>query len=257
MRRRGSRRKSDWTPTGSAYTYLAMEATGLILVAAGQGLRFGADRPKPLVELGGSPLVARALGAFRGFVDHVVLVVPAGEEGAFAAAVAAGVAAPSRLRVVAGGERRQDSVAAGLAVLEAEVAWVLVHDAARPLVSARIVQAVLEATREHGSAIPVVPVHSTVKETAADGRIERTVPRRALRLAQTPQGFRRDLLENAYRLATAAPTPITFTDDAGLLEAAGTPVFTVPGSPANLKITTPADLAWARAWLESGPTEDS
>jgi 2-C-methyl-D-erythritol 4-phosphate cytidylyltransferase len=225
-----------------------MEATGLILVAAGQGLRFGADRPKPLVELGDRPLVARSMQAFRAIADRAVLVVPAGREAEFSAAVS-GVGLP--FKVVAGGERRQDSVAAGLEALDAEIAWVLVHDAARPLVDGATVRAVLEATRAHGAAIPVAPVHSTVKEIAGDGRITRTVPRDSLGLAQTPQGIRRNLLEDAFRRAAHGAGATGFTDEAALLEAVGIPVYTVPGSPFNLKITTPDDLAWAEAWLEA------
>jgi len=231
-----------------------MEATGLILVAAGQGLRFGADRPKPLVELGGRPLVAWSMEAFRAVVDRAVLVVPAGREAEFGAAVS-DVALP--LTVVAGGARRQDSVAAGLEALEPDVPWVLVHDAARPLVDGGTVRSVLEATRAHGAAIPVAPVHSTVKEIARDGRVTRTVPRDTLGLAQTPQGFRRDLLEDAFRRAAAGAAATAFTDEAALLEAAGVPVFTVPGPPSNLKITTPADLAWAEAWLEARTAENA
>ncbi|MBN2491039.1 MAG: 2-C-methyl-D-erythritol 4-phosphate cytidylyltransferase [Planctomycetes bacterium] len=224
-----------------------MDATALILAAGGRGLRFGGACLKTLVALEGEPVVRRALRAFAGRVAHTVLVVPAGCEAAFAAAVGD---VSGALEIVAGGARRQDSVAAGLRALPTGAAWVLVHDAARPLVAPETVAAVLAAARAHGAAIPVVPVDSTLKAVAPDGRVRHTVAREELCLVQTPQGFRRDLLEAA--LARAGGADRTFTDESALLEDAGFAVMTVPGDPFNRKITTSADLAWAASWLRAG-----
>ena len=223
-----------------------MDAVALILVAAGRGIRFGGERLKTLVELEGEPVVARSLRAFTGMVAYKVVVVPAGHEAAFAEAVQS---IEGSVRVVTGGARRQDSVAAGLRSVPAGFDWILVHDAARPLVARETVSAVLEAARAHGAAIPVVRVDSTVKAVDRNGKVLRTVPREELRLVQTPQGFRRDLLEEAFERAGSDER--TFTDEAAMLEHAGLEVMTVPGDPSNRKITTAADLAWVRAWLAS------
>jgi 2-C-methyl-D-erythritol 4-phosphate cytidylyltransferase len=220
-----------------------MEAKALIMVAGGRGERFGGERPKTLAQLGGRSVVARALDAFSGMVTHVVVVVPEGLEAEFTSIIGTGV------QVVAGGERRQDSVGAGLRVLTAEYGWIFVHDAARPLVQPETVRAVFEAARIHGAAIPVLSVHDTVKSVDHESRVKRTLDRARIRLVQTPQCFRRDLLNNAYR--ACAVEGRKFTDEASMLENAGIPVMTVPGHPANLKITTPDDLAWAEAWLHA------
>ena len=208
-----------------------------------QHYRFGGERPKTLAPLGGKSLVVRALEAFTGVVTHTVLVVPEGLEPEFTSIVGTGV------QVVAGGERRQDSVGAGLKVLTPEYGWIFVHDAARPLVQPETVHAVFEAARIHGAAIPVVPMDDTVKSVDRNGRVKKTLDRGKLRLVQTPQCFRRDLLNDAYR--ASAVEGRKFTDEASMLENAGIAVMTVPGHPANLKITTPDDLAWADAWLQT------
>jgi 2-C-methyl-D-erythritol 4-phosphate cytidylyltransferase/2-C-methyl-D-erythritol 2,4-cyclodiphosphate synthase len=146
---------------------------------------------------------------------------------------------------VAGGERRQESVAAGVAASRAEL--VLVHDGARPLVTGALVSAVLEAAREHGAAVPVVPLVETIKRVDGE-RVAGTVEREGLAVAQTPQAIQRGLLLEAY----AAHDPSgsrTFTDESALLEAHGIAVATVPGEPDNLKITRPGDLERAAAIL--------
>lgn len=151
--------------------------------------------------------------------------------------------------VVAGGASRADSVLRGLAAVSCS--HVLVHDAARPLVSQRVVRAVLSATLEDGAAVPVVPVRDTVKEADADGFAARTVPRGALRLAQTPQGSRRDWLLEA--LQKAMREGIEPSDEAAALEHAGRRVRLVPGDPGNLKITDAADLEEARRRVAAVP----
>jgi 2-C-methyl-D-erythritol 4-phosphate cytidylyltransferase/2-C-methyl-D-erythritol 2,4-cyclodiphosphate synthase len=151
--------------------------------------------------------------------------------------------------VVAGGARRQDSVAAGVAALgEGEPGDViLVHDGARPLVSRALIERVAAAAAEHGAAIPVVPVAETLKRVE-HGRIAGTVDRAALAAAQTPQGVRRDVLARAWAIEPPRG-PTTWTDEAALLEACRIPVHAVPGESTNLKVTLPDDLARVEAAL--------
>jgi 2-C-methyl-D-erythritol 4-phosphate cytidylyltransferase len=219
-----------------------------ILVAAGRGERMGAGRPKAFLSLGGQTLLersARALGAAPS-VSGVVAVVPP-ETIEEASGLVEGLAKPCQ--VVAGGARRQDSVQAGLAALPTGFAGlVLVHDAARPLVSVEVVEAVVRGAREHGAAIPVVPVADTIKEVG-DGRVLSTVDRERLAAAQTPQGFRLDVLSRAYTSAFA--DGVTVTDESMAVERLGLPVACVPGAPRNRKLTTAEDMAWAERVLQS------
>jgi 2-C-methyl-D-erythritol 4-phosphate cytidylyltransferase/2-C-methyl-D-erythritol 2,4-cyclodiphosphate synthase len=156
--------------------------------------------------------------------------------------------------VVAGGARRHESVHAGFVAFDRfapdEQGVVLVHDGARPFVTPELVGSVAMATARHGAAIPIVPVSETLKRIVGDV-VGETVERSGLGTAQTPQGVRRDLLRAAYRRYPAGG-PQTWTDEASLLEAAGVPVWVVPGDPANLKVTFPDDLARAEAAIMSG-----
>ena len=206
----------------------------------------GAGRPKAFLELAGQPLVLRAARVFdeAPSVSGIVAVVPEAEVPA-----ARVLLAPIRkLRaVVAGGERRQDSVLAGLE--QAPKGFdgvVLVHDAARPLVDVALVEAVSREAERAGAALPLVPVVDTVKRVR-DGLVVETLDRDELGAAQTPQGFRFPLLVEAYDAASRAG--LTVTDEAMAVERLGAPVRAVPGSPRNRKITTPEDLAWAEGVL--------
>lgn len=222
-----------------------------LIVAAGRGARMGSPVPKAFLPLGGIPILARAAAAFTGHprIGRVVAVVP----GRDAARRALGADSLPGVELVEGGPERQDSVRLGLGALGgAEI--ILVHDAARPLVPRRIVDAVIEAALRHGAAAPAVPVPDTVKRRAADGTIAETVPREDLFLAQTPQGFSAALLREAY--ARAAIDGFRGTDDAALVEHAGGRVVLVPGSARNLKITTPGDLRLAEALLSAGPDRE-
>jgi 2-C-methyl-D-erythritol 4-phosphate cytidylyltransferase/2-C-methyl-D-erythritol 2,4-cyclodiphosphate synthase len=223
-----------------------------IVVAAGSSSRMGGT-DKLAASLGGRTMLDWSLDAvgLAPGVRHVVLVVGAGSEGATRARFGDRVAA-----VVAGGEHRGASVAAGFQALEAlwEAAGgvatdpvVLIHDGARPLASARLVDAVIAATAEHGAAIPVVPVADTLKRLV-DGRVGETVDRSDLVASQTPQGVRASLLRKALAAFPAAGER-RFTDEAALLEACTIPVHPLPGDPVNLKVTVPADLARAEAIL--------
>lgn len=199
-------------------------------------------------------MVLRALRPFASQRDirHVVLVLPP----AFAArppdflrhlTSAAGSAPPSSatLTIVPGGAHRGDSVRAGISALPPECTIVLVHDGARPFVDHRTIDAVIECVRQGEAAVPAVPLSDTLKEAAADDPMHvcRTRPRARLWRAQTPQGFPRQVLEEAH--ARAARLGRRATDDAALVEAMGFPVRLVPGFQANIKITTAEDFALA------------
>ena len=231
-----------------------------ILTAAGTGSRLGNGRPKALALLVGEPLVvhaARRLCA-SGLVDQLVVTAPASHHAKVVQALgdAEGIEVP--LTVVAGGENRQASVAAGLAALAPEVHIVLVHDAARALASSDLVRRVVAAVLDgHGAVVPGLPVIDTVKQvmTGSAGdpgassaeQVVTTVDRSMLRAIQTPQGFARELLDRAHRAgaARAATEDTAATDDAALVEALGEPVWVVPGEDDALKITTARDLAIA------------
>ncbi|WP_199700987.1 2-C-methyl-D-erythritol 4-phosphate cytidylyltransferase [Jiangella rhizosphaerae] len=214
-----------------------------IVVAAGRGERLGEGCPKAFVEIGGRPLVWHALRAASGAarVTHVVVVAPDGLEGdpALAGAVA----------VVRGGATRQHSVANGLAALPGDTEVVLVHDAARCLAPPELFDAVAAGVLSgHDAVIPGLPVVDTLKVVDAAGRVTATPDRAELRAVQTPQGFRRDVLERAHAAAvergdTDAP------DDAALVERIGLPVHVVAGHPDAFKVTRPQDLLLAESVL--------
>jgi 2-C-methyl-D-erythritol 4-phosphate cytidylyltransferase len=217
-----------------------------ILVAAGRGERMGGSRPKAFLELAGEALVLRAARVFdrAPSVSRIVAVVP-GDELAAARALLAPVRKVAA--VVAGGERRQDSVREGLRQAPAGFdGVVLVHDAARPLVDVDLVEAVAGEAAAAGAAVPLVPVVDTVKRLR-DGVVVETLDRECLGSAQTPQGFRFAVLAEAYEAAFR--DGVTVTDEAMAVERLGAPVRAVPGSPRNRKITTRDDLAWAEGVL--------
>jgi len=213
------------------------QRVGLVLAAAGGGTRVGGDIPKQFLEIKGRPVYRVALEAFDGIVDEAVVVVPAAMVGVVRGQLSD--ITSLRVEVVAGGSSRQQSVGIGLDALSADVGWVLVHDAARPFVSAELIRRVLRCAVEHEACIPVLPVSDTVKEIVG-GVIRRTLPRESLGLAQTPQGFRCTLLKAA--LVHANGLGLSGTDEAQLVEAAGNAVHVVEGEASNLKITWPQDF---------------
>jgi len=218
-----------------------------IVAAGGAGVRAGAA--KQWLVLGGETVLRRAARALAAspLVDEIVAVVPEGEQRRGAQEVA-GLGKPAR--AVAGGAARADSVRNGLAAAEGS-AVVLVHDAARPFATPALAARVVEAAARDGAALAALPVTDTVKRGAgeADLRVAETLDRRTLWLAQTPQGFRRDLLLRAYEAAGTAAAAAT--DECSLVERLGAPVTLVPGEPGNFKITGPADVERARAVLEA------
>jgi len=218
-----------------------------ILVAAGAGTRMGAGVPKALMPLAGRAMIAWSVEALGrcGRLAALVILAPPGHEDEVRRAAAGDLP----MTVVPGGESRADSVRLGLAVVPEDVGRVLVHDAARPLISAGLVGRVLDAVDGADGAIAAAPVVDTLKRAGEDALIASTVPREGLWGAQTPQAFRAAVLRRAVRSATNAGTLAYATDCASLVEAAGGRVRMVdPGAP-NLKVTTPADHALAEAIL--------
>ncbi|MEU6699882.1 2-C-methyl-D-erythritol 4-phosphate cytidylyltransferase [Pseudonocardia sp. NPDC046786] len=217
-----------------------------VLPAAGSGVRLGAGVPKAFVEVGGVPMLVRAVDGLlgSGVVDHVVVVVPAEQ-----VHDAVGLLPGRPVTVVPGGADRTASVAAGLAATPPHAEVVLVHDAARPLTPAGVVRRVVGAVRAGAPAVvPVLPVTDTVKTVDPAGTVLSTVDRSMLRAVQTPQGFRARELRLAY---ASGPDPAT--DDAGLVEALGEPVATVAGDPLAFKVTTGWDLRIAGLLLGGAP----
>lgn len=230
--------------TSTSWCALLPRDVGVLLVAGGRGERAGAGPLKQFRELAGVPLLLRALRPFSSHPDvaHIVIALPA-EHAAAPPAWLAQLQGPT-VTLVAGGVERAESVRRALAALPSSADVVLVHDAARPFVSGEVISAVIAAAREVGAALAAVPLADTLKEADAAGAVvRRTLPRQALWRAQTPQGFRRDVLEAAHASAGTGAT-----DDAMLAEATGVAVRLVPDSSLNFKITTGDDFALAQAW---------
>ena len=212
-----------------------------IIAAGGRGARFGGARPKQLQPLAGVPILKRTVDAFlNGYpFDEVVVALPSD--------LAANP--PSYLDdviVVEGGERRQDSVAKAFAAVAPSSQVIVIHDAARPLVSPSLIERTVAAAVEHGAAIAALQARDTVKRGDASRIIRGTLPRDEIFLAQTPQAFRVGVLRDALALASSATDA---TDEATLAEQAGHHVHLVEGDARNLKITTPEDLDMAERLL--------
>lgn len=226
----------------------------MVVVAAGQGLRFGGEGPKQFRELRGSPLLLHSLRPFLAHpaVIEVVVVLPRTDASRPPAWLAPLLG--ERLRAVAGGSTRMDSVEAGFRALTGEAAIVLVHDGARPFPDLGVIDAIIAQASRGVGAIAAVPLHDTLKE-AVDGdappRIARTVPRDRLWRARTPQGFPRAMLESALRAARA--DGFVGTDEASLVERTGSPIVLIPDAETNLKVTTPDDFRIAEGLAADRP----
>lgn len=217
----------------------------VVVPAAGSGRRMGGVR-KAYLELAGEPILVHALRPFLAHpaVGAVVVALPP-EDVAHPPAWL--TALDPRIRVVAGGEERGDSVRSGLAAVPEDAELVLVHDAARPLVDRGVIDRVLAAAARGVGAVPGIPVADTIKTVDASGEVTGTLDRGTLRAVQTPQAFPRELLVRAYEEAAAAG--VRATDCAALVERAGGRVVVVDGSPENFKVTTPEDARRAAAIL--------
>src|SRR5438105_11112838 len=221
--------------------------TAAILVAAGHGLRAGAGGPKQYRTIGGQSVIFRAMAAFCRHPDVATVqpVVNPDDIALFNDAVASLRHAPP----ASGGATRQASVHAGLESLVSEKPdIVLIHDAARPFVTAAVISRAIDAAGRTGAAVPAIPVTDTIKQVGDTGNVEATPERARLRIAQTPQAFRFDVILDAHRRA-ARDGRSDFTDDAALAEWAGLTVATFEGDPANMKLTTSEDFAREEARL--------
>jgi 2-C-methyl-D-erythritol 4-phosphate cytidylyltransferase len=223
-----------------------------ILPAAGLGTRMAGPQPKQFLILDGIPILIHSLRAFAA-VQRVTAIYVAVRKTEIARVQAqiAEYGFADRVRVVEGGENRQESVSHALAALPAQPDdIVLVHDAVRPLIDAATIDRTIDAVAEHGAAIVGLPAIDTIKQverTAHGALVTSTIPREYVVLAQTPQGFRFGLLQKVF--AEAAADGFVGTDEASVVERAGLPVAVVPGSQVNLKITQPGDLELAEFYL--------
>ena len=215
----------------------------VVLVAAGGGQRFGSRRPKQFLPLAGKPLLYWPLLVFEKTpVVREVILVTAPSSIAWVRAFVRREGLRKVSSVVPGGAERADSVRAGVGAASRDADVVLIHDAARPLVTPEIVVRVAEAARRSGAALAAWPVPDTIKSAkrkAGAAFVRKTVPRARLWLAQTPQGFRRDVAGKIFR----RKPPKGITDDVQRAERAGIPVELVPASPENFKVTLPEDFA--------------
>ena len=229
-----------------------------IIAAGGRGERFGASLPKQLLEIGGQTILERSVNAFLAHADVTDLVIALPDD-LVSRPPAYLTNAAKQLTIVTGGARRQDSVAAAFRAVSTHSEVVVIHDAARPFVSADLITRTIAAAAESGAALAALEARDTVKtlrlapsgvevaQGRADDRfVEQTLDRRTIYLAQTPQAFRRDVLRDALAMTGDA------TDEAALAEQAGHAVRIVSGEASNIKITTPEDLVIAEALSRGG-----
>ncbi len=221
-----------------------------VLVGAGLGLRMGGTVKKPFLQIHGKPIFLHTIERFSQIemIGEIILVVGEAEIQSLREQWQDTLDACKVRKIVAGGKRRQDSVCHGLCQTGTDVEIVLIHDIVRPLVRKEHIEAVIHKVKESNAAILAAPMKATVKEAGSDLRIRRTVPRSNLWMAQTPQGFKRDLILTVFH--QYKNTEGEFTDDAQMVEKAGYPVFIVPGTDENIKITTPEDMRIAEALLK-------
>jgi len=235
-----------------------------IIAAGGRGRRFGGTQPKQLVSIGARTILERSVAAFAEHpsIDELIVALPAELMADPPAPLRGRPADAVPLRLVAGGARRQDSVANAFHAADDRASIIVIHDAARPFVSADLITRTIDAAREHGAALAALQARDTVKRadvaaskdparhraaeaSADDVFVRETLPRETIYLAQTPQAFRRSVLAEA--LAAGARAEADATDEAALAERAGHRVRLVEGEVTNIKITTPDDLATAEA----------
>lgn len=219
--------------------------TAAIIVAAGSGERLGAGKPKAFVQVAGKPMVAHAVAAFQAAhtIDRIIVVVPPATE-----AIAHGPWSEG-IVLTPGGQTRQVSVAAGLDACGADVRIVAIHDAARPLITAALIDRTVAAlTPEWDAVAPAVPVADTLKVTDSRMAVLRTIDRSGVWAVQTPQVSTRAVLERVHaRVASPADAA---TDDLSLVERAGGRVRLIEGEPSNFKVTAAQDLAFAAQLLD-------
>lgn len=218
----------------------------VVLPAGGLGKRMGGNIPKQLMLLGGKPVYRYCLETFLQMdeIAEVVMAVPADWKSHFEEELAAASFTPemrTKLKIVVGGAERWQSVENGVNALTSDAEYVLVHDVARPFISREIILDVCRTLVEKGACLVAKPAVDTIK-IAADGRVEKTIDRNTVWMAQTPQAARIDLLKKLYARIAAEPLDFVPTDEASILEFFGEPVYIVKGAAANDKLTTPEDF---------------
>ena len=220
-----------------------------LIPAAGRGQRMGLEVEKQFMPLAGKLLLAHTLARFEATagIDHIVVIVPPGREAFCARHIVEAEGFRKVIHIVAGAETRQGSVAAGFRCLGENVDVIVIHDGARPLVSPSLIQTSIELAFQHGSALVAIPESDTLKRVSVEGTVLETVDRRNLWRAQTPQAFRRSILQRA--LAHAEEFKLDMTDEASLVEACSSPIHVIPGSMWNFKVTTTDDLRLAELLL--------
>jgi 2-C-methyl-D-erythritol 4-phosphate cytidylyltransferase len=220
-----------------------------IIPAAGVGRRMHHNTPKQYLTLGGKPILAQTLAIFEHLpeITEITVVTQPAALDYCRNQVIAPFGFKKVLRLVPGGKERQDSVYNALKVLHRQNDWdlILVHDGVRPFVTREEVRLVLRAAEEYGAAILALPAYDTVKKVNREGQIQETLNRQDIWLAQTPQAFRAATIWRAF--LEAYGRDFYGTDEASLVEALGMPVRVVPGSPFNIKVTTPEDLVLGEA----------
>jgi 2-C-methyl-D-erythritol 4-phosphate cytidylyltransferase len=229
-----------------------MSRFAVILPAAGQSSRFHDREKKVFATLDGRAVWLRSAELFVTHDDvcQCIIVVAPNDQEVFRSRYGANLAFMN-VQIANGGRERFESVANALALVKSEAEFVAIHDAARPCLTATLVDSVFAEAKKTGAAMLAVPVADTIKRIDSTNRITETVPRQGLWLAQTPQVFRREWLIEAY--AKRAQYGKEITDDAQLVEAAGHPVHVVTGGSTNVKITTREDLVLAEAVLKARP----
>lgn len=224
-----------------------------LIPAAGRGQRMGLEVEKQFLHLGGKPLLAYTLAQFEATptIDRIVVIVPLGRETFCFQAIIKPEGLRKVTHIIGGAETRQRSVMAGFSCLDADVDVVVIHDGARPFVTPALIQAAIDVALVEGSAVAAIPESDTLKRVSAAGTVVETLDRRGLWRVQTPQAFRRAVLQRA--LAYAAERNLDATDEAALVERLAWPVRIFPGSSRNIKITSPDDLSMAELLLSQPP----
>jgi len=230
--------------------------TGVVIPAAGQGVRLGSRLAKAFVPLAGKPLILHALQVFQASprVGWIAIAARREDRARMQRLVRAHRLAKV-CAIVQGGASRAESVARAAAALPAQAGWIVIHDAARPLLTPQLLARLLRQARRHGAAVCGLPASVTIKSVDQDQTVRLTLDREGLWLIQTPQVIRRDWLSQA--LARVNGSLAQMPDDASLLEWAGFPVRVVPGEARNIKVTTPEDLVMAEALLHTSVIKGS
>jgi len=228
-----------------------MKADALI-AAAGKGQRMRGGVKKQFIPLMGIPLLLYTLRAFEEFegIEHIYLVLDEGDFEYCTGEIIQKYGIKKVVKLVPGGQLRQDSVWNGLEAMEGHCDIVIVHDGVRPFVSSGILKRLMAAMRDYQAVVTAIPTHDTIKRVDAAGNVVDTLQRDALFHIQTPQGFRYDVIKEAYERASREGAE--GTDDAYFVERMGIRVKVIEGSPLNLKITTPDDIALANWILQEG-----